>query len=88
VKAFDLFQGATFNLRAMCIWNIHDFLAYRLFATCVTKGLVGMLALWPSYKIMVFKEIEESHLLWESMVFAMDPSISVGSKCFQWGNGK
>jgi hypothetical protein len=41
VKAYDSFQGATFNLRAMCIWNIHDFPAYGLFARCVTKGLVG-----------------------------------------------
>jgi hypothetical protein len=24
----------------MCIWNIHDFLAYGLFAGCVTKGPV------------------------------------------------
>jgi hypothetical protein len=43
---------------------------------------------WPSYIIMVFKEIEENHLLWESMLFAMDPSIWMGSTCFQWGNGK
>jgi hypothetical protein len=44
--------------------------------------------LWPNYRIMVLKEIEENHLLWESMLFAMDPSRSMGSTCFQWGNGK
>jgi len=44
--------------------------------------------LWPSYKITIFKEIEKNHLLWESMVFATNPSISAGLKCFQWGDKK
>ncbi len=38
VQAFDVTIGEKFNLPAMCIWNVHDFLAYGLFASCVTKG--------------------------------------------------
>jgi tRNA G10 N-methylase Trm11 len=41
LKFFICFRGATLNLRAMCIWSIHDFLAYGPFARCVIKGLVG-----------------------------------------------
>jgi len=40
-KALDSYQGATFNLRAMFMWSMHDFVAYGLFARCVTNGLVG-----------------------------------------------
>lgn len=50
VKALDSFQGATFNLRAMCMWNIHDFPAYGLFVGCVTKGLVGCPPCGPTIK--------------------------------------
>jgi hypothetical protein len=56
VKTFDSFQGATFNLRAMCIWNIHDFLAYGLFAGCVTKGLVGCPTCGPTTKSQYSKK--------------------------------
>jgi hypothetical protein len=38
--------------------------------------------------ITIFKEIEKNNLLRELMVFATNPSISTGSKCFQWGNKK
>jgi hypothetical protein len=38
VQAFDVTIGEKFNLLAMCIWNVHDFPAYGLFASCVTKG--------------------------------------------------
>jgi hypothetical protein len=41
VQTFDLFSKENFNLRAMCIWSVHDFLAYKLFIGCVTKGHVG-----------------------------------------------
>ncbi len=41
VYVLDSFQATTFNLRAMCMWNIHDFPVYRQFVGCVTKGLVG-----------------------------------------------
>ncbi len=41
VKALDSFQRATFNLRAMCMWNLHNFPPYGLFVGCVTKGLMG-----------------------------------------------
>jgi hypothetical protein len=40
VSTFDAHQGVTFSLKAMCMWNIHDFSAYGLFIGCVTKGLV------------------------------------------------
>jgi hypothetical protein len=30
VVAFDAYLGAKFNLKAMCMWSIHDFLAYGL----------------------------------------------------------
>ncbi len=33
--------GAKFNLKAICMWNIHDFPTYGLFTRCVTKGQVG-----------------------------------------------
>ncbi len=38
VMTFDAHQGVTFSLKEMCMWNIHNFLAYGLFARCVTKG--------------------------------------------------
>jgi hypothetical protein len=41
VPTFGTHQGATFNLKAMCMWRIHEFLAYGLFVGCVTKGLMG-----------------------------------------------
>jgi hypothetical protein len=31
VVAFDAYLGAKCNLKAMCMWSIHDFLAYNLF---------------------------------------------------------
>ncbi len=37
VQAFDVTIGEKFNLRAMCVWSVHDFLAYGLFEGCVTK---------------------------------------------------
>jgi hypothetical protein len=67
----------------MCIWNIHDFPAYGLFAGCVTKGLVGCppcgLATESRYSRKLKKVI---YYIWELTVFA----ILVGSRCFQWGN--
>ncbi len=44
--------------------------------------------LWPSYEIMVFNEIEESHLLWESMLFAMDPIHINGLNVLPMGKWK
>jgi len=42
VNAFDVKQGQTFSLKAMIMWSVHDFVAYKLFVGCVTKGsLVG-----------------------------------------------
>jgi hypothetical protein len=41
VIAFDAYLNAKFNLKPMCMWNIHNFLAYDLFVGCVTKGQVG-----------------------------------------------
>jgi hypothetical protein len=41
VKTYDSLQKATFNLKVMCMWNIHDFPTYGLFVECVTKGNVG-----------------------------------------------
>jgi len=38
VNAFDAKQGQTFNLKAMIMWNVHDFPAYGLIVGCVTKG--------------------------------------------------
>ncbi len=40
VKAFDVSSKESFNLRAMCIWSVHNFPMYRLFVGCVTKGHV------------------------------------------------
>jgi hypothetical protein len=41
IQVFDAYSRVTFTLKAMCMWSIHDFLAYRLFAGCVTKGHMG-----------------------------------------------
>ncbi len=35
---FHAYTGATFNLKAICMWSKHNFLAYKLFAGRVTKG--------------------------------------------------
>jgi hypothetical protein len=43
VQTFDVSSKESFNLRVMCIWSVHDFLVYGLFASCVTKGHVGCL---------------------------------------------
>jgi hypothetical protein len=59
VKAFDSFQGATFSLKAMCIWSIHDFLAYGLFVGCVTKGLVGCPTCGPTTKSWYSKNLKK-----------------------------
>ncbi len=39
--AFDAHMGAKSNLKAICMWNIHDFPTYDLFIVCVTKRQVG-----------------------------------------------
>jgi hypothetical protein len=41
VEAFDVYLGAKFTLKAMCIWSIHDFPTHNLFVGCVMKGHVG-----------------------------------------------
>lgn len=41
VQAFNAFLGVPFTLKVVCIWSIHDFHAYGLFASYVTKGHVG-----------------------------------------------
>jgi hypothetical protein len=41
VKAWDTYLGASFSLRTMCMWNIHDFPSYALFVGCVTKVQTG-----------------------------------------------
>jgi hypothetical protein len=41
VQTFAVSSKGCFNLRVMCIWSVHDFPAYGLFASCVTKGHVG-----------------------------------------------
>jgi hypothetical protein len=35
--AFDAHMGAKYNLKAICMWNIHDFPTYDLFARCMIK---------------------------------------------------
>jgi hypothetical protein len=40
VQTFDVHSKESLNLRATCNWTMHDFLAYILFASCVTKGHV------------------------------------------------
>jgi hypothetical protein len=37
----DAYLNAKFNLKAMCIQNIHDFSTYGLFVGCVIKGHMG-----------------------------------------------
>lgn len=43
VQTFDVSSKESFNLRVMCIWSVHDFLVYELFASCVKKGHVNCL---------------------------------------------
>ncbi len=38
VQAFDVIIGEKFNLPTVCIWNVHNFPTYGVFANCVTKG--------------------------------------------------
>ncbi len=39
----------SFCLRAICMWNIHDFLAYGLFVRCQAKGYMPLM--WTRKKI-------------------------------------
>jgi hypothetical protein len=48
VSAFDAHQGATFSLKAMCMWNIHNISAYGLFRMC-DQRFGGTPGLWPNY---------------------------------------
>jgi hypothetical protein len=41
VDSFDAYVGAKFTLKAMCMWSIHDFPTYGLFASCAIKIHVG-----------------------------------------------
>jgi hypothetical protein len=41
VVAFEAYLGTKFNLKAICMWSIHDFPTYGLFVGCMTKGQVG-----------------------------------------------
>ncbi len=43
----------------MCMWNIHNFLAYGLFARCVTKGLVVWLPFAPTTKSQSCKKFKK-----------------------------
>lgn len=43
VEAHEVYLGMCFKLKAMCIWNMHDFAVYGLFIRCVTKGHRGHL---------------------------------------------
>ncbi|KAL4035973.1 hypothetical protein IC575_004687 [Cucumis melo] len=38
VEVYDVVNKSNFNLRAMLIWTINDFLAYGNLARCTTKG--------------------------------------------------
>lgn len=40
VDSFDAYVGAKFTLKTMCMWNIHDFPTYGLFANCVIKYML------------------------------------------------
>lgn len=56
----DGFQ--TFLLRAMCMWNIHDYPSYGLFVGCHVKGLHGMPFMWSKRGHMTFLQLEEEHV--------------------------
>jgi len=57
VEAFDVYLGAKFTLKTMCIWSIHDFPTYNLFASCVMKGHVGCPLCGPTMKSCSSKKI-------------------------------
>jgi hypothetical protein len=40
VQTFNVSSKESFNLQTTCIWGVHDFLMYGLFASCVMKGHV------------------------------------------------
>jgi hypothetical protein len=75
VVAFDAYLGAKFNLKAICIWSIHDFPTNNLFVGCVTKGRVGYPPCVAAQIISEFQEIEEDGLLWDTQILATKPSI-------------
>ncbi len=59
VKTFNACQEAPFNLKVMCMWNIHDFPTYRLFTRSVTKGLVGCPFCGPTIEFQSLKKFEK-----------------------------
>jgi hypothetical protein len=46
-------------LQAMCKWSVHDFLAFRLFARCVTKGHKGCPPCDPTTKSRSSKKLKK-----------------------------
>jgi hypothetical protein len=59
VPTFGTHQGATFNLKAMSMWSIHEFLTYGLFVGCVTEGFVGCPPCGPTTKSRSFKKFKK-----------------------------
>jgi hypothetical protein len=51
------------------MWGIHDFLAYNLFAGCVTKGHVRCPPCGPNTKVFFYKEVEEDDIYKGTNVF-------------------
>ncbi len=86
VPTFGTHQGVTFNLKAMCMWSIHEFMAYGLFVGCVTKGLVGCPPCGPTTKSWSSRKLTKVVYLWEPLLLAKESSLSAGLRCFQWGN--
>jgi hypothetical protein len=59
VDAFDAHLGSRFNLKAMCIWNIHDFPTYKLLVGVVIKGHVGCPPCGPSINSSNSKKLKK-----------------------------
>jgi len=59
VDAFDAYLNVKFSLKAMCIYSIHDFPTYGLFARCVIKGHVGCPLCGLAIDFIPFKKLKK-----------------------------
>jgi hypothetical protein len=84
VDAFDAHLGSRFNLKAMCIWNIHDFPTYKLLVGVVIKGHVGCPPCGPSIDFSNSKKLKKIVYCGGMQALVKSPSLSMGIVGIQW----
>jgi hypothetical protein len=62
------------------MWSIHDFLAYGLFAGCVTKGCVGWPPCGPTTESCFSKKLKTKLYGGSWMLFTTEPPLSKQNK--------